>query len=396
MPATVRIRVENRLINNDPVKTAQVVVDPVVTGPPVAAGVTNNNGDLTLDISTVPDGPHTVVITPANTTADAVGPAIASTGVAPDRIFRSFSFTITVSSHAVSAVTGQDANGIATFANGRISVRLQPVFIKSKNNGSRGSSTSSIVIVHHTGGTTIGSAINTFLSASTSAHYLVDTDGQVVKMVQDSRTANHAGVSRWAAHTSVNPVSIGIEIVNAGGAYPSAQIDGVKQLLQRIVLGVAGIDRRLIIGHSDIGTDGNGVLGRKSTDPGLTFPWTEIETLGYGLQRMVGPPNPAVFGNIYNAVTNAALRRNDNDADRRWSGAIRDATVNVTGSPVQELQQRLADIGYSVGTPDGVFSLRTHRAVQMFQEHFFAGGQGHKAPDGVVDFQTAALIAMVV
>jgi hypothetical protein len=32
----------------------------------------------------------------------------------------------------------------------------------------------------------------------------------------------------------------------------------------------------------------------------------------------------------------------------------------------------------------------------MLQEHFFAGGLGHKAPDGRVDFQTAQLIKSVV
>jgi len=33
--------------------------------------------------------------------------------------------------------------------------------------------------------------------------------------------------------------------------------------------------------------------------------------------------------------------------------------------------------------------------VHMLQEHFFAGGRGHKVPDGRVDRQTATLIKAV-
>ena len=30
-----------------------------------------------------------------------------------------------------------------------------------------------------------------------SAHYVINTDGQIVKMVQDTEAAHHAGVSFW-------------------------------------------------------------------------------------------------------------------------------------------------------------------------------------------------------
>jgi len=38
----------------------------------------------------------------------------------------------------------------------------------------------------------------------------------------------------------------------------------------------------------------------------------------------------------------------------------------------------------------------SHHAVLAFQEHFFAGGRGHKAPDGRVDLPTARVIKRVV
>ena len=81
-----------------------------------------------------------------------------------------------------------------------------------------------------------------------------------------------------------------------------------------------------------------------------------------------------------------------NDKRHRFGGA---AHSSVTGTPVQELQEDLANIGYSVGRPDGDFGAKTSRAGMMFQEHFFAGGRGAKNPDGRVDFDTAALIKSV-
>ena len=92
-------------------------------------------------------------------------------------------------------------------------------------------------------------------------------------------------------------------------------------------------------------------------------------------------------------MPDGSLRLGDNDAKHRFDGVVR---PTITGTPMQELQQDLATIGYSVGTPDGDFGQRSHHAVIAFQEHFFAGGRGHKAPDGRVDLQTAALIKNVV
>ncbi|WP_306253268.1 peptidoglycan-binding protein [Parvularcula sp. IMCC14364] len=50
------------------------------------------------------------------------------------------------------------------------------------------------------------------------------------------------------------------------------------------------------------------------------------------------------------------------------SGARRiDLTVGSSGPEVLELQERLADLGYPVGTPDGVFGRGTGQAVVLFQ-----------------------------
>src|SRR5690606_9610333 len=49
-----------------------------------------------------------------------------------------------------------------------------------------------------------------------SAHYLVDVDGSIVRMVDEADRAWHAGVSFWAGERDINSCSIGIEIQNPG------------------------------------------------------------------------------------------------------------------------------------------------------------------------------------
>jgi N-acetyl-anhydromuramyl-L-alanine amidase AmpD len=46
----------------------------------------------------------------------------------------------------------------------------------------------------------------------------------------------------------------------------------------------------------------------------------------------------------------------------------------VTGAPIAELQTDLRDIGYLVDV-SGHYNVQTLRAVQMFQQHFFAGSR---------------------
>src|SRR5262245_40063735 len=275
-----------------------------------------------------------------------------------------------------------------------VTVGLQPVWTRSLNHGSRGSHQIMTIIVHHTGGPTIGPAINTFLSTTeqTSAHYLINTDGQIIKMVQDIRRANQAGDSNWAGVNGVNTVSIGIEIVHATGAYPQAQYTALLDLIARLRRAFPTIVDWNIIGHSDIATT-HEVLGRKSSDPGLQFEWSRLENRGLGMQRIAGPFPAAIYAGFFRAFPTEMLRRGDNDSKRIFGGTKRTA---ITGDPVHELQDDLTIIGYSVGTPDGDFGNKTRAAVQMLQEHFFAGGLGHKAPDGRVDFQTAQLIKSVV
>lgn len=148
-----------------------------------------------------------------------------------------------------------------------------------------------------------------------------------------------------------------------------------------------------VIGHSDVATNDSGRLGRKSGDPGSEFEWSRVEALGLGMSSSATPIAPTLYASFFARFADESWRSGDNDTRRRFGGAVR---TGIAGDPIRELQGDLQTIGYSVGGLDGDFGEKTMRAVEMFQEHFFAGGRGHKSPDGRVDRNTAVLIKQVV
>lgn len=392
-----QIKVRNRLKPSQPVKSATVTITGG-TPPQSVSGVTNAAGSVTLDVSRLPNGAYTMTVVPANTQSGPVDPATASSPSPVELILRQVPVDVTITGGIITAVSVPTANRLDGAASvnsaGAVTVDLQPVWMRSPNHSGRGSSQITMVIVHHTGGPVIGPAINTFLSTGegTSAHYLIDTDGQVLKMVQDDRRAHHAGEARWDGQSDINSISIGIEIVNSTGAYPAAQMTALLDLIAALRTAHTGINDWNIIGHSDIATT-NGKLGRKSSDPGLNFEWARLEARRFGMLQSAGPGSPSVYGGLFAAFTGVSMRKGDNDARRVFGGTRRAATF--TANPVRELQDDLVHIGYHLGTPDGDFGDKTRAAVQMFQEHFFAGGRGHKSPDGQVDLPTAQLIKAV-
>jgi N-acetyl-anhydromuramyl-L-alanine amidase AmpD len=390
--ATIQVR--NRLRHSEPVVGATLRLTRPGLAQPVTA-TTSTNGTATLQTTGLADGSYALSVTPVNTSAEPVGPAIAP-AAATDRIFRSLSIDVTVTGGIISAASvtpGQSANGTVALTTGQaLAVTLQPVWMRSPNERSRGLAITG-VIVHHTGVAAIGPVLETFLSDTTSAHYVVDTDGQIVKMVEDSRRASHAGVAKWNEDANVNSRTIGIEIVNETGPYPSAQMDAVLALLTRIRAAFPTVVPWNVVAHSDVGTNESGRLGRKSGDPGSRFEWTRVESLGLGMLPSTTPIAPTLYGSFFTQFPNESLRQNDSDATRVFGGTVRGG---IAGNIIRELQTDLRSIGYSLGTVDGDFGEKTRLAVHMLQEHFFAGGRGHKAPDGRLDRQTATLVKAVV
>jgi N-acetylmuramoyl-L-alanine amidase len=139
------------------------------------------------------------------------------------------------------------------------------------------------VIIHYTV-SDLPRSIKTLTEQVVSSHYLLTDQAEpiIYNLVDETRQANHAGVSNWKNYTLLNGSSIGIEIVNPGFTegpngriwypFPQAQIDQLILLLKQIVA-KHHIAPENILGHADIAP------GRKQ-DPGPMFPWFQLAQAG--------------------------------------------------------------------------------------------------------------------
>ena len=143
----------------------------------------------------------------------------------------------------------------------------------------------SMIVLHYTGMPDCEGALARLCSpeAKVSAHYCVDEDGTVFRLVDETMRAWHAGKSRWRGVSDVNSASVGIEIVNPGHefgyrAFPDEQIAALIPLIASIK-DRHGISRGNIVGHSD-------VAPARKEDPGELFPWDALA------KRRLALPSP--------------------------------------------------------------------------------------------------------
>lgn len=214
-----------------------------------------------------------------------------------------------------------------------------------------------MIILHYTGMRTAEDALQRLCdpAAKVSAHYMVDEDGRILRLVAEERRAFHAGVSAWRGERDINSRSIGIEIVNPGHEFgyrpfPLAQMEALTHLA-RAVMQRHGISPARVLGHSD-------VAPARKTDPGELFDWRGLAHHGVGLWPLGAedepPPGPAVIpGDVP-------------------CGAARD------------LQEKLAAFGYETPRTTAL-DAATRLVVTAFQRHFRPGRL-----DGQVDDETLA------
>lgn len=155
-------------------------------------------------------------------------------------------------------------------------------FVPSPNFNDRRGQAVRHLILHYTGMQTAAAALDRLChpAAEVSAHYLVDTAGEVIQLVHENARAWHAGVSFWAGETDINASSMGIEIVNPGHEFgyvdfPQPQISALIDLCHDI-LSRHKILPRYILAHSDIAP-------ARKMDPGELFPWATLAQQGIGL-----------------------------------------------------------------------------------------------------------------
>ncbi len=224
---------------------------------------------------------------------------------------------------------------------------------RSPNFGERsGAVTPSLLILHYTGMSAAQKACDWLCDprSHVSCHYLVDEQGHIVQMVDETLRAWHAGVSSWHDTLDINSASIGIEIQNPGHSagypeFPRVQMQAVAALCTDIMSRHRILPRN-ILAHSDIAP------GRK-IDPGEKFDWSFLAERGVG--HWVTPE--PLSGGSY-------LQYGD------------------AGDPVAALQGLLRLYGYGLDLT-GEFDIRTKNVVEAFQRHF-----RQSRVDGVADSST--------
>ena len=140
----------------------------------------------------------------------------------------------------------------------------------------------SMVVLHYTGMPTAEAALDRMCdpAAEVSAHYMIDEDGTVTRLVSEAKRAWHAGQSYWRGISDINSASIGIELVNPGHEwgyrpFTEAQMDSLLPLLADIV-DRHDIPRANVVGHSDIAP-------ARKQDPGELFDWELLADYGLAL-----------------------------------------------------------------------------------------------------------------
>jgi len=163
------------------------------------------------------------------------------------------------------------------------------------------------IVLHYTGMPTGQSALDLLCDANAenrvSAHYMIEEDGHIFQLVDESKRAWHAGKSFWRDTTDLNSASIGIELVNPGHEFgyrdfPSQQIAALKELMHDIIKRHNLSAETAPIGHSDIAPD-------RKADPGERFPWKELAKNGLGIWPS---PQPSDYNPMSDAETQTLLR----------------------------------------------------------------------------------------
>lgn len=218
-----------------------------------------------------------------------------------------------------------------------------------------------ILVLHYTGMASAEAALDrlTDATAKVSAHYLIDEDGTIYRLVAEHRRAWHCGVSRWHGQRDVNGASVGIELVNPGHAFgyrpfPEPQMAALETLAGGIVARHP-IPARNVVGHSDVAPS-------RKDDPGELFDWARLARAGIGQW----PTHRPVSGELGLALGPGAA-----------------------GPPVAEVQAALAAIGYDIQA-SGAFDAETESVVRAFQRRFRP-----RRIDGRADPETVQLVHAV-
>jgi N-acetyl-anhydromuramyl-L-alanine amidase AmpD len=243
------------------------------------------------------------------------------------------------------------------------------------------------IVLHHTEAATPGSTIDHFSDKihnqeETGAHYLIDVDGHTIKMAHETVRTFHPGKCCWYGLDSTQPadtsadfdwtnISVGIEQVHEEEiAYPSTQIAGTKNLIERL-RAAYGTSHHNVLGHGEIAlvtqqrvhgkVEKTKRLGRKVRCPGQAYDWHILENSGNATRPAHGPsmvPH-ARYGGFFEKNPDGAINTVEDDQ-------------TIVPIAIAGLQLTLSELGYFVN-----FTARydepTMHAVEAFQVRYFSG-----------------------
>ena len=241
------------------------------------------------------------------------------------------------------------------------------------------------LVIHFTGGNFSESmhVLTQRTEVPVSVHYLVPENGdptyprrqlRIHRLVDEQRSAWHAGQSYWHGVVSLNTRSIGVEIVNQGRCtsidphldtktpenqqcefpdYDPEQLDLVIKLLRDILDRHPGMDPVDIVGHADIAPD-------RRADPGPKFPWRELHEHGIGAWY-------------------------DDDTVAKYLEEFEAQPPELT-----LLQHALNAYGYQI-EPSGESDPQTRFVLRAFQSHFRPSNWSGRS-----DVETAAILCALI
>ena len=283
----------------------------------------------------------------------------------------------------------------------------------------RGIYVNPFLVIHVTGAADIEAQIQQ-LTTWASIHYIVCWNGHVIKIVEDSQGAFHAGWSPsyqkgfragWRDYSfggsyHANKTSIGIEhLAGDKTVWPKEQENGSVRLIRRVCEHHV-IPPCAVVRHRDLGVfDEDKPAGRQQRReyrlhldgkncPGDALPWNRFQLEGLTLWAFgAGPgevplPPPTgtdFFHGIFDIVTDFM--------DEPVTGT---ANIQVQKDAIGELKDFLELICYWVIKGDGsnrtVYDKSAKHSVKMCQQRFeLASGMTVKS-EGRVDIETAKVI----
>jgi len=161
----------------------------------------------------------------------------------------------------------------------KIDIFYSPNFNKEKK---RSKKSIKFIVFHYTGMQSERESLARLSDprSKVSAHYLINRNGKIYRLIQDNQVAWHAGKSCWGKYENLNKNSLGIELVNKGHSFGYTNFSK-KQLLSLVKLSKYlikkyRIKKKYIVGHSDIAP-------LRKIDPGEKFPWQELAKKKIGI-----------------------------------------------------------------------------------------------------------------